>query len=203
MKNSVFSQDLVDAFLETANLGVGRAAASLHELTGRKVEIHVPELCIFWTDEPIKMLDLQQTAVLRVSQRFSSDLEGYALLILNEVGATRVAKLILGEEIETESFGETEQSALLELANIMLNGVMGSLANQMKLKLVYQVPFLDLKGIADVVDLVRDLLPENPGRVVFMRAAIKISAETVHGYVVMVLDEESFQLVISRLEDSL
>jgi chemotaxis protein CheC len=200
MKNHGISDLLVDALLETANLGVGRAAASLSELTTRSVQISVPELVIFSTDEPIKLADLRDVAVLRVAQRFTQQLEGYALLLLNESGSRRVARLILGEEIEADSFDEMEQSALLELCNIMINGVMGSIANQLGIVLSYEVPFLDLKGISDFGDLLVDLLPSRSGRVVFMRASLTISAEVVHGYIVLILDEENLQHLLSRLE---
>ena len=203
MKNLGISEELIDALLETANLGIGRAAASLSELTGRAVEIQVPELAILGADEPVKMADLRNGTVLRVAQRFSKGLEGHTLLLLNDSGAKRVARLVLGEEMDAETFGESEQSALLELCNIMINGVMGSLANQLKFSLVYDVPFLDLKGVTDFGDLVLDLLANRTGKVVFMRATLKISAETVHGDIVMVLDETNFQLLLSRLEQNL
>jgi chemotaxis protein CheC len=203
MKNHGITDLLVDALLETANVGVGRAAAALSELTERKVEISVPELVIFSTDEPVQMTDLHDVAVLRVAQRFNRELEGYALLLLNEAGSRRVARLILGEEIEGNSFDEMEQSALLELCNIMINGVMGSIANQLGIGLSYEVPFLELKGIFDLRELVFDLLPQRTGRVVFMRASLKISSEIVHGYIVLILDEENLELLLSQLERSI
>ncbi|MDB6175110.1 MAG: chemotaxis protein CheX [Chthoniobacteraceae bacterium] len=199
MKNLGISADLLDALLETANIGVGRAAASLCELTGRPVEISVPELVIFKIDQPIQMADLRTGTVLRVAQRFYQGLNGHALLLLNESGAKQVAKLILSEEIDVDAFGETEQSALLELCNIMINGVMGSIANQLDILLSYDVPFLDLKGVEDFGDLVADLLPNETGQIVFMQAALTISAETVHGYIVMVLDEVNLATLLACL----
>jgi chemotaxis protein CheC len=203
MKNYNVSDELVDALLETANVGVGRAAAALSELTSRAVEINVPELMIFGTNQPIHMSDLRDVSVLRVAQRFTQDLDGYTLLLLNEEGSRRVARLILGEEIESNSFDEMEQSALLELCNIMINGVMGTLANQLKMTLSYDVPFLDLKGISSFGELLVDLIPQHTGRVVFMRASLKISAEVIHGYIVLILDEQNLQMLLSRLEASI
>jgi len=200
MKSHNIPEPLVDALLEIANVGVGRAAAALSELTSRPVEINVPELMIFSTDQPILMSDLRDAAILRVAQRFNQELEGYTLLLLNEEGSRRVARLILGEEIEANSFDEMEQSALLELCNIMINSVMGTLANELKMVLSYEVPFLDLKGISNFGELLVDLIPEHAAKVVFMRASLKISAEVVHGYIVLILDEQNLQMLISRLE---
>jgi chemotaxis protein CheC len=203
MSSHNIPEPLVDALLEIANVGVGRAAAGLSELTSRTVEINVPELMIFSTDQPVHMADLRNVAVLRVAQRFTQQLEGYTLLLLNEEGSRRVARLILGEEIESNSFDEMEQSALLELCNIMINSVMGTLANELKLELSYEVPFLDLKGISSLGELLVDLIPQHTGRVVFMRASLKISAEVIHGYIVLILDEENLQMLLSRLESAI
>ena len=203
MKGHDVPEELVDALLEIANVGVGRAAAALSELTSRPVEINVPELMIFSTDEPMHMSELRDAAVLRVAQRFTDQLEGYTLLLLNEEGSRRLARLILGEEIESNSFDEMEQSALLELCNIMINSVMGTLANQLKMTLSYEVPFLDLKGISSFGELLVDLIPDHTARVVFMRASLKISAEVIHGFVVLILDEQNLQTLLSRLEASI
>jgi chemotaxis protein CheC len=203
MKNLGLADPLLDALLETANVGVGRAAASLSELTGREVEISVPELVIFGANEAGNMSDLQNVAVLRVAQRFSQAMEGYVMLLLNEAGSRRVARLILGEQIEGNSFDEIEQSALLELANIMINGVMGTIANQLGVTLGYEVPYLELKGITGLGELIYDLIPDLAMQVVFMRASLKISAEVIHGYIVLVLDEKNLGILVSKLSESM
>jgi len=204
MNNLGLADPILDALLETANIGVGRAAAGLSELTGREVEISVPELMIFRADEPVKMADLQDVAVLRVAQRFTQAMEGYVMLLLNEAGSRRVARLILGEEIESNnSFDEIEQSALLELANIMINGVMGTIANQLGITLGYEVPYLELKGVSGFGDLIYDLIPNRASQVVFMRASLKISSEVVHGYMVLILDEKNLGILVSKLRDSI
>lgn len=203
MKNLGLADDVVDALLETANIGVGRAAASLGELTGREVEISVIELVVFSADAAVETSELQNVAVLRVAQRFTQAMEGYVMLLLNEAGARRVARLILGEQLEANSFDEIEQSALLELGNIMINGVMGTIANQLGITLGYDVPYLELKGAVGLGELIFDLIPEPTTQVVFMRASLKISEEVVHGYILLILDQKNLEILVSKLSESM
>jgi chemotaxis protein CheC len=203
MKNLGLADDVVDALLETANIGVGRAAANLSELTGREVEISVLELVIFSAESTVETSELQNVAVLRIAQRFTQAMEGYVMLLLNEAGARRVARLILGEQLEANSFDEIEQSALLELGNIMINGVMGTIANQLSVTLGYDVPYLELKGTAGLGELIFDLIPNRTTQVVFMRASLKISEEVIHGYIVLILDQKNLEILISKLSESM
>ena len=203
MKNLGLADDVVDALLETANIGVGRAAASLGELTGREVEISVIELVVFSADAAVETSELQNVAVLRVAQRFTQAMDGYVMLLLNEAGARRVARLILGEQLEANSFDEIEQSALLELGNIMINGVMGTIANQLGITLGYDVPYLELKGAVGLGELIFDLIPEPKTQVVFMRASLKISEEVVHGYILLILDQKNLEILVSKLSESM
>jgi len=203
MKNLGLADDVLDALLETANIGVGRAAASLGELTGREVEISVLELVLFSADAVVEMTELRNVAVLRIAQRFTQAMEGYVMLLLNEAGARRVARLILGEQLEANSFDEIEQSALLELGNIMINGVMGTIANQLGITLGYDVPYLELKGVAGLGELISEMIPDQTTQVVFMRASLKISAEVIHGYMVLVLDQKNLEVLVSKLIQSM
>ena len=125
------------------------------------------------------------------------------MLLLNEVGARRVARLILGEQLEENSFDEIEQSALLELGNIMINGVMGSIANQLGMILSYDVPYLELKGTAGLGELISDLIPHQTTQVVFMRASLMISAEVVHGYILLILDERNLETLVAKLSETI
>lgn len=203
MKSVVLDDAVLDALLETANIGVGRAAASMGELTGREVEISILELVTFGADKVVELSDLQNVAVLRVAQRFTQAMEGYVLLLLNEEGARRLARLILGEHLESNLFDEIEQSALLELGNIMINGVMGTIANQLGITLGYDVPYLELKGVTGLEEMISDLVPDRSSQVMFMRASLRISAEVIHGYLVLVLDHENLEFLVSKLTASM
>ena len=77
-----------DALIELLNIGFGRAAASLSQLTGHRVLLDVPQVTIRPVEEvPEALGGVIQTDVASVHQIFSGQVSGDALLILDQSGA--------------------------------------------------------------------------------------------------------------------
>ena len=77
-----------DALIELLNIGFGRAAASLSELTGHRVILEVPRVTIHPVDEITEALErVIRTDVASVHQIFTGPVAGDALLILDQGGA--------------------------------------------------------------------------------------------------------------------
>ncbi|HXG49266.1 MAG TPA: chemotaxis protein CheC [Methylomirabilota bacterium] len=200
--NPTPSPAALDALCELVNIGVGRAAAALAELTGRTVAIAVPTVEVVRFDHPSQVADLQQGITLRVSQAFTGGLSGQALLILNSQGAQRLAELLLGKPPGDGSFDANDQAALLELGNIIIGGVIGRLVDHLGVSVNYDLPMLQLRGVSDVVDLISDLVGPGQTHLLLMRASLSIAAEHISGYLILLAGgplEELFQKIESSL----
>src|SRR5215208_2959400 len=87
-----------DALVELLNIGFGRAAASLSQLTGHRVVLDVPQVSI----HPIAALGTALREVIKndiatVHQIFSGPVAGDALLILDHGAAGRLKELLTDE----------------------------------------------------------------------------------------------------------
>lgn len=123
----------LDALGEVVNIGVGRAAASLSELLGTRIELRVPEI------EIRPRLESQETEIA-ILQNFEGNVSGTALLAFPTESGQQLAKMLGGYELD-EDLSVIELSGILsEVGNIVLNGVLGSMANMIDDDLKYSVP---------------------------------------------------------------
>src|SRR6478672_3539202 len=77
-----------DALIELLNIGFGRAAASLSQLTGHRVLLEVPQVSVHPISELRKSLQvIVSPNVASVHQIFSGPVAGDALLMLDQSGA--------------------------------------------------------------------------------------------------------------------
>jgi chemotaxis protein CheC len=135
------NDDQEDALREIVNIGIGRAAATLSELIGTRIELAVPRVSVRLlvdTNEPqIGSPDGPHMAII---QDFRGQISGRSALILPHASGLRLAQL-LGEVAEPVDELDLELSGILtEVGNIMLNSVLGALANLMNTRLAYSVP---------------------------------------------------------------
>lgn len=133
--------DQEDALKEVINIGMGRAAATLSELMQTRIELTVPGVLVGQVDG---MLFRLSRAVggrgLAVVLDFEGPCLGRAALVLPHDSGLRLAR-ILGDVADGSDELDLELSGILtEVGNIMINSVLGSLANVAGLCFSYRVP---------------------------------------------------------------
>src|SRR6185503_2170017 len=84
-----------DALTELINIGYGRAAGSLSELTGYRVNLEVPQISIVEIERVGPLVaQLLGGEIATVSQIFNGAISGNALLLLEERSAIMLSRLL-------------------------------------------------------------------------------------------------------------
>ncbi len=189
----------LDVLRELMNIGVGRAARAISELSGREVALRVLEVALLDLADRHQLADLGGQINLRVSQAFRGGLAGYALFALNRPGAVRLARLLLDKAEDDLAFDELEQSALLELGNIVIGSAVGMLASELKVALRYDLPQLQLQGVDTVSDLFADLADTRHMHALVMRASLSLREDKVNGYLIILFPEPGLKTLADRV----
>jgi chemotaxis protein CheC len=190
----------LDALRELMNIGVGRAARAIAELSGREVALRVIEIDFFDPARTDQHAEFRAQVNLRVSQPFFGGLRGFAVFTLSRDGAVRLAQLLLAKTAADDAFDELEQGALLELGNIVIGSTVGMLASGLAAPVRYELPQLQLRGIADVADLLGDLVELDDTPALVMRASLTLREETVTGYLILLFPDDSLALLSACLD---
>ena len=188
----------LDALRELVNIGMGQAAAAISEITSRPIGVEVPVVEVLASFAGQHLPELDDKVALRVAMPFTGFMDGHGVLILSQQGAGRLIELLMGHSRHGDVFDENEQSALLEVGNITLNRVVGLLLNELHGEVEYHIPQLQLCGFEHAVDLVSDLQGGESGGML-IRAALKIQAEGVSGYLVILLPHEDLRQLMKAV----
>jgi chemotaxis protein CheC len=131
-----------DALQELLNIGIGRAAASLSELVEKRIALSVPTIHIRRASDgsPALIGDLSQPGTV-INQNFDGKIHGRAALCFPADSGLALARLLSGDIGNSIDGLDAELSGiLLEVGNIVLNGVMGSISNSLAANLHYGMP---------------------------------------------------------------
>lgn len=186
----------LDALTELVNLGVGNAAFSLREMVREEVILSVPQVTIVTREEAIKNLSEQEpTRLVGVLQNFEGDINGRALLIFPETKSFELVRAVVGDKLALEDIFELEQEALAETGNVVLNGCLGTLANQLGRSLRISLPEVIYGDGAGFFTLTSS---KTSDRVLFIYINFAIRQRDLQGYLAMLLDMSSL-LVLKGL----
>ena len=189
-----------DALIELLNIGFGRAAASLSELTGHRVLLEVPVVSIHPIAELSQALrPVLSDSVASVHQIFSGPVGGDALLILDHAAAGSLKELLTNEPALPLPLDASAREVLTEVGNILLNACLGTFGNLLKVQVSFSVPHLNLDTLHQVL---QSLLINSEGLrfALVVQAGFKLENAEVTGYLVIVLSVASLDRLLRAVE---
>ena len=189
-----------DALIELLNIGFGRAAASLSQLTGHRVVLEVPQVSVHPISELKAALSgVVQDQVATVHQIFSGPVAGDALLILDHRAAGILKELLTNEPPLPLPFDASAREVLTEVGNILLNACLGTFGNILQVQVSFSVPHLNLDTLHAVL---QSLLVNREGLryALVVHAGFRLRGTEVTGYLVIVLSVASLDRLIRAVE---
>ena len=189
-----------DALTELINIGYGRAAGALSELTGYRITLEVPRLGMFPIDEIAPQISRMISGeVATVTQVFSGPLAGNALLLLDERAAVMLSELLTDDVSPSGAFDSGAREIITEVGNILLNALLGVFGNLLQVQVSFTVPRLRVDTIDSVLQSI--IVQEEELRYALMiHTRFHLRASNVTGYLVMILGITSLDRMLDELE---
>ncbi len=177
----------MDALTELVNLGVSNAALSLREMVREEVILSVPKVSIMARAEAIASLGQGDgRRLVAVHQHFEGDIHGRALLIFPETKSMELVRAVVGGDLPLEELMELEQEALAETGNVILNGCLGTIANNLQHSLRISLPEVVYGEGAEFFRLPPP--PNVADGVLFIYINFLVRERDITGYIAMLLD---------------
>lgn len=190
-----------DTLTELINIGYGRAAGALSELTGYRILLEVPRVSMHAIESISPMLeDLIKEEVASVSQMFSGPISGNALLMLDQQAAVVLSRLLTDERGGSADFDSTAREIITEVGNILLNACLGVFGNLLQVHVAFAVPRLSVQRVSKVFEGVAEHAPDQVHYGLMIHTRFFVRAGDVTGYLVIVLGLSSLDRLLLELE---
>lgn len=139
----------LDALREVGNIGSGNSATALSQMTGKKIDMSVPQVDVLPFEEMLKRVGSEEEIVVAVLLKVFGDAPGNILFFMDNERAEAFSKMFL------ENYGEiTEEiyaSLFQEVGNILGNSYINAIAQLTGLKLMTSVPAVAMDMLAAIL----------------------------------------------------
>lgn len=136
-----FSPELKDALAELINIGVGKSASILSEMLGLPIKLSIPEIEVVNENEiENKLIDFKKERLASVKLDFTGEFSGRAAIVFPPTSAANLVSALTGEDLGSPDLDSVRAGTLSEVGNIVLNGIMGSIANILKQQFSFNIP---------------------------------------------------------------
>lgn len=139
----------IDTLREIGSIGTGNAATALSQMLGKEVRITMPEVRIMGYNEAIEWIGGPEAVTAGVLVKLSGDVGGIMLSVQKLELVNFILETMLGQGIRGyEDLAELEQSALIEIGNIMISAFVTALSGLAGIHINLTVPAfaVDMQG---------------------------------------------------------
>ena len=193
------TDEQLDALKEIVNIGMGKAASILNGMLDAHIELEVPSIIMFDPEDPgEKLADVNHDDLSSVQLDFHGPFAGSSALVFPPESVETLVTALTGEEPDSEGFDETTSGTLYEIGNILINAVMGSIANLLAAEIDFSPPnykegsFTDLIKLKDSKEDLAFLL---------IRANFKVQEPRISGNVFLVFELGSFGDLLTAIDN--
>jgi chemotaxis protein CheC len=189
-----------DALTELINIGYGRAAGALSELTGYRITLEVPRVGVHPISEMARQLSrLIEGEVASVNQLFTGPITGNALLLLDERSARMLSELLTDEHPSNNGFDTSAREIITEVGNILLNALLGVFGNLLQVQVTFAVPRLQVESVQQVLESIT-IGKDDLNYALLIHTRFHLRASNVSGYLVIILGITSLDRMLMELE---
>jgi chemotaxis protein CheC len=202
----------IDLLGELVNMYISKAANMLSEMVGQRIILSVPSVEIISQSDGMDDIDLK---IARVSSghivsstvSFDGKFTGKAIVLFPVDDAKRMVNTIMGDEnpvvqgtVGVSELHDTDFDVLKEIANIMINVVVGEFGNLLGIKLKYTVPSVELTNVSR--NDKSYAVPEGSCMLI-LNTRFSLSETEVNGAMVIALSLSSLEALVEKLSEML
>jgi chemotaxis protein CheC len=189
----------MDVLREVANIGAGHAATALSTMIGSTIMISVPRVNVLQVDDVPPVVADHEEPVAAVLLHMLGDLTGRTLLVFPCAAALRLAEMLMQREPSGNAeLGELEESAVMEVGNILSSAYMNALAEFMGMMLLPSPPTLRIGTSAAVLadTHIRFALEADQALCVESEFLLKDVDEKLRGFFLLLPDPASLGVIL-------
>ena len=192
-------EQTIDAIREIVNIGVGRAAGQLQEMTGSHIRLQIPSIKIVPFNEIAALENtlISGDTLSAVLLDFKGTFSGISAVVFPPESAAVLVMLLTGEQEKSPELDAMRIEALKEVGNIIINAVMGSIANVLSEHLVYSIPTYYEGPIVNLAGLKRKSV--NDECVLLARTNFLVEKLHVKGDILLILEIGSLEALVASI----
>jgi chemotaxis protein CheY-P-specific phosphatase CheC len=194
----------MDALRELGNIGAAHAATTLSTMLNTTIDMNIPDISVIDLSHVHEHISDEIAAMVLFKIDGELSKGGYLLLHVPVKSAIGLVNAMLGMEDLTRPMDEMDESALLEIGNIMVSAFLDGTAGLLNVIMIPSPPGLviDMPHAA-LQRIIAMQLEGNDNEVVLFRTELKSSDYSLESDLILLPDRLLLEELIQKLEQVL
>ena len=190
-----------DAIQELGNIGAAHAATTLSQMLGSPVEMSVPA---------IKAVDISQLgtymgeeSAAMVAFELQGEIEhgGYIIFYISRESAIRLTNTMLGLTDMDRPMNEMDESALIEVGNIMVSAFLDATAELLGFIMLPSPPALSIDMAHAAMETLIAQMGEEVNEVLLFSTELECAEHKIDSDIIMLPENSTLKKIVELLEN--
>lgn len=190
----------MDALREIGNIGAGNAATALSQIIQRKIDMSVPRLSIMPLGDVPDVVGGPDVMVAGVYLRVFGPAPSSILFLLPRDSAFTLVDMVMGRQKgETVALNSMDESALMEIGNILSGSFLNALSYFTKMTLLPSLPALAMDMAGAILSVILIQLGQVGDHALVIETEFATEADDVKGHFFLIPDPGSLGIILGTL----
>jgi chemotaxis protein CheC len=198
-----FTPVQMDALRELANIGAAHSATTLSQMLNTQIGMSVPEINVIDIADVSDFLNDEITTLVVFELQGDIPHGGFLILHFPRDSAIQTANIMLGRQEMGSTLNEMDQSAILEVGNIMISAFLSATSDLLGFIMLPSPPALVVDmAHAAIESLIAQMIVEVDDVILF-RVHLTSEDNRIAGNILIFLEVTTLRKVAGRLEEIL
>lgn len=190
----------LDALREIGNVGAGNAATALSQILNKRIDMTVPKISILPLGEVPEVVGGPDAMVAGVYLRVYGPAPSSILFLLPRDSAFYLVDMLMGREHgSTLEMDAMDESALMEIGNILAGAYLNALSYFTKLTLLPSIPALAMDMAGAILSVILIQLGQMGDHALVIETEFSDDNDGVKGHFFLIPDPGSLGTIIAAI----
>ena len=190
-----------DAIQELGNIGAAHAATTLSQMLGSTIEMSVPAVTIVDLSHLADYMGEESAAMVAFELQGDIAHGGYILFYITRESAIRMTNTMLGLTETNRPLSEMDESALLEVGNIMVSAFLDATAELLGFVMLPSPPALTIDMAHAAMQSLIAQMQEETNEVLLFSTELTCEEYKVDSDIIMMPERSTLNKIIELLEN--
>jgi chemotaxis protein CheC len=190
----------LDALREIGNVGAGNSATALSQIINRKIDMTVPKIAIMPLGDVPDVVGGPDAMVAGVYLRVFGPAPSSILFLLPRDSAFYLVDMLMGrEQGHTTSLNSMDESALMEIGNILAGAYLNALSHFTSLTLLPSIPALAMDMAGAILSVILIQLGQMGDHALVIETEFTTESDGVKGHFFLIPDPGSLNTILAAI----
>ncbi len=190
-----------DAIQELGNIGAAHAATTLSQMLGSSIEMSVPAIRVVDLSQLGQYMGEESAAMVAFELQGDIPHGGYILFYITRESAVRMTNTMLGQTEINRPLSEMDESALLEVGNIMVSAFLDATAELLGFVMLPSPPSLTIDMAHAAMQSLIAQMQEETDEVILFSTELVCEEYKVDSDIIMMPERSTLIRIIELLEN--